>query len=59
LETGNIFQEYGDNFFKGDGTFIFHGMGLMCPIDHGVKGFLPPEITGLLNKLRASVLSMP
>jgi hypothetical protein len=54
-----MLQEYGNNIFKRGGTFIFHGMGLMWPIDPGVKGFfLPPEITGLLNKLSASVLSM-
>lgn len=60
LEKGNVFQEYGnDNIFKGVELLYSMEWGLMLPIVHGVKGFLPPEITGLLNKLRASVLSMP
>jgi hypothetical protein len=34
----------------------------MWPVDPGVKGFIPPEIIGLLNKLSAHsafVLSIP
>jgi hypothetical protein len=37
-----MFQEYGNNnFFKGGGTFIFYGMGLMWLIDTGLKVFYP------------------
>jgi len=40
------------------GNFVFQRMGLVWPIDPEVKGYLPLDITGLLNTLSACFISV-